>query len=424
MSHWPALIGSEINGALIRHRIEPHRIPQSRRGQAVVWLCKLEDCRAWAQTAPKGEVIDRGRKRPSKPLAIYMPDNGRCAIVEASYQNPGQTERGVHAFLAAALLKKRTGTLVMGIDPALFDLLWARAADGPLHDGNLLEAPVSRTSPSPLRDDLLDRLLDENANLVVPLSLRERFVGDSPAMERIRRLIVLASRSKFPVLIEGETGTGKEIVAHQIHELGQHPEGSFVPVNCGGISEHLLESELFGHVKGAFTGAIRTKIGHWKQADHGTLFLDEIGDMPLYHQVKVLRALECGQFHPVGSVKIVKSAARVVAATHRDLRRMVVEGRFREDLFYRLFALRICTLPLREHPEDIPQLAVYLWRQITGDAAPPLAAAVLDELQGQPWPGNARELRAFLSNLAAYADGRSVTASLARAILKERGAGI
>jgi DNA-binding NtrC family response regulator len=220
--------------------------------------------------------------------------------------------------------------------------------------------------------------------------------------------------------VQGGTGTGKEVVARMIHNLSSRAAESFVPVNCGGIPPDLLESELFGHVRGSFTGALRDKTGLWTLADAGTLFLDEISDMPLPHQVKVLRALEDGCFRAVGGEREIKSGARIIVATNRDLWQMVETGRFREDLYYRLFTFRIRTPALREHPEDIPELAAHFWRRFAGDKTPPLPAEVLQELKTHSWPGNARELRSFLINVLTLADGRSVTIQMIRAVVRDR----
>ena len=320
--------------------------------------------------------------------------------------------------LLAAAHRQRNGTMLVGVEESLFGKLWARAADAPTG------GPDERVSePVADEDDELGHLLDENPSLTVPAELRKRYIGGGAASERVRKLIVLASRSEYPVLVEGESGTGKEIVARQIHALGPRGKQSFVVVNCGGITDDLLESELFGHVKGAFTGALRNKPGLWTLAHEGTLFLDEIGDLTPRHQVKVLRALEDGHFRPVGGDAELSSNARVIAATHRNLHAMVAAGRFREDLYYRLFALRIRTPSLREHPGDIPALATHLWSRLSGPTAPLLTATALNELQRHSWPGNVRELRAFLVSLSVLADGSPVTAPLVRALMKERTGG-
>jgi two-component system response regulator PilR (NtrC family) len=250
--------------------------------------------------------------------------------------------------------------------------------------------------------------------------LQEAYLGNSTEAEVVRRLIVRAARAEHPVLVQGETGTGKEVVARQIHLLSGRAAESFVEVNCGGIPGELLESELFGHRRGAFTGATRNKPGLWTLANKGTLFLDEIGDLSLHHQVKILRALETGRYRPVGEVDDVTSRARIITATNRDLAHMVSAGQFREDLYYRLFTFRIRTPALREHPDDIPELANHFWRRIAGATAKPIPVAVTEALKRYHWPGNARELRAFLINVFLLVDHHSVDVPLIRAVMQDR----
>ena len=193
-----------------------------------------------------------------------------------------------------------------------------------------------------------------------------------------------------------------------------------MPVNCGGIPHELLESELFGHKKGSFTGATRDKPGLWTLARRGTLFLDEIGDLSLVHQVKILRALEEGRYRPVGDSSEITSHARIVAATNRDLPQMVAAGLFREDLYYRLFTFPIRTPALREHPDDIPELTVHFWKKIANERARPLPAAVTQSLRRYAWPGNARELRSFLINVFLLADKTPPDVPFIRAVMQDR----
>jgi transcriptional regulator with GAF, ATPase, and Fis domain len=213
------------------------------------------------------------------------------------------------------------------------------------------------------------------------------------------------------VLIRGETGTGKELLARAIHNLSPRRERPLVSVNCGAISPGLVESELFGHEKGAFTGAIARKIGRFELADGGTLFLDEIGDLSAELQVKLLRVLQEGEFERVGGHRPLKVDVRVIAATHRDLPRMVTEGKFREDLFYRLNVFPIDTPPLRQRKEDIPTLvrhfvlrhAAKLGKRIENVPRP-----VLDALRAYDWPGNVRELANVIERLVIVSRGSSL----------------
>ena len=235
-------------------------------------------------------------------------------------------------------------------------------------------------------------------------------VGRSGSMLAVYKQIALACGSDAPVLVTGETGTGKELVARAIHRNGARAARPFVPVNCGALPEGLLESELFGHVRGAFTGAVADKRGLFEEARGGTLFLDEIGEMSPPLQVRLLRALETGEVRPVGSTRAATIDTRVIAATHRDLERAVREGRFREDLFYRLHVFVIRMPPLRERREDIPLLVAHFLasREARGRGAAALTPSALAALATHDWPGNVRELENTLERLVAEARGGTI----------------
>jgi len=220
-------------------------------------------------------------------------------------------------------------------------------------------------------------------------------IGASRPMREVHKLIGLAAPTDATVLIHGETGTGKEEIARALHRHGSRAAGPFVPVNCAAIPADLLESELFGHVRGAFTGAVNARGGKFKEANGGTLFLDEIGDMPLVMQAKILRVLQDREVTPVGGRESQPIDVRVVAATHRDLIAMVHEGGFREDLFYRLNVVRITAPPLRERGSDILALAEYFLWEMAPDGSPGkrLTPSAAQALLAHPWPGNVRELR-------------------------------
>lgn len=226
-------------------------------------------------------------------------------------------------------------------------------------------------------------------------SADDRLLGASPAMREVHKLIGLASLSDATVLVQGETGTGKEEVARAIHRHGARARRPFVAVNCAAIPAELLESELFGHVRGAFTGALTARAGKFKEADGGTIFLDEIGDMTLPMQAKILRVLQDRVVTPVGASAAQPVNVRVIAATHRDLIAMVKETTFREDLFYRLNVVRIGLPPLRERGTDILVLAEHFLRQLAPHGAAPkrLLANTTEALLAYSWPGNVRELR-------------------------------
>ncbi len=196
----------------------------------------------------------------------------------------------------------------------------------------------------------------------------------------------------LPVLIRGETGTGKELVATALHRFGANPEGPFVPINCGAIPENLLESELFGHRRGAFTGADSDHPGAVETARGGTLFLDEVGELPAALQVKLLRFLQSGEIQPVGSKHRIQVPVRVVAATHRNLRREARAGKFREDVYYRIAGYEITLPPLRERTSDIPLLVEHFRRRHGDDRVPAAADEVVSLLIRHPWPGNVRQL--------------------------------
>ncbi len=221
-------------------------------------------------------------------------------------------------------------------------------------------------------------------------------LGDSAVMQRLREEIARVAPSTATVLIHGESGTGKELVARRLHRLSGRARAPFIRVNCAAIPEELIESELFGHEKGSFTGAHRRQVGKFVQADGGTIFLDEVGDMSLKTQAKVLRVLQDGEVEPVGAGRPFQVDVRVIAATNKDLAEEVSAGRFREDLYYRLAVLLLRTPPLREHPEDIPLLVEHFTKQFCQEynrRPKRWSSAALARLQQYPWPGNVRELK-------------------------------
>ena len=227
-------------------------------------------------------------------------------------------------------------------------------------------------------------------------------VGESPALERVRYLMGQVADTEVSVLITGESGTGKEVVARNLHLNSARADKRFVPVNCGAIPAELLESELFGHEKGAFTGAVSSRAGRFEVADGGTLFLDEIGDMPLPMQVKLLRVLQEGSYERVGGTKTLKSDVRIFAATHKDLQRMIDDGEFRQDLYYRINVFPIEVPPLRERNEDIPLLINELIALMEADnrGSVRFNSAAISILCQYHWPGNVRELANLIEHMA------------------------
>ena len=235
---------------------------------------------------------------------------------------------------------------------------------------------------------------------------RLKIIGVSRVLQDVFKVVGRVAKSDAPVLVTGESGTGKELVAKAIHEYSPRRQKELLAINCGAIPDNLLESELFGHEKGSFTGAIARRAGRFEQADGGTLFLDEIGDMPPSVQVKLLRVLQDGTFSRVGSNETQTTDARIVAATNKNLAEEVTAGRFREDLYYRLNVVEIKLPPLRERPEDIPLLAEFFLRRITrknGMAHIRLSAEAGAVLQSHRWPGNVRELENTMARACALA---------------------
>jgi two-component system nitrogen regulation response regulator NtrX len=268
----------------------------------------------------------------------------------------------------------------------------------------------------------MERLRQENRQL------RRQLGGDGMVYtgEKMRRLLAQVDRvaaSESRVCILGETGTGKELVARTIHDKSNRREGPYITLNCAAVPAELIESELFGHEKGSFSGAASRHIGKFEQAHEGTLFLDEIGDMPLAMQAKLLRVLEQGEVERIGGDKPVKVNVRVVVATHRNLEEQVKQGAFREDLFHRIFVFPISLPPLRERPEDIPALAQHFAGQITkqnGWKPVSFAPEAMQALQSHQWPGNIRELRNVVERLLLFTEGDTVTADTVQAALPAR----
>ncbi len=240
---------------------------------------------------------------------------------------------------------------------------------------------------------------------------KQRLLGQSPAMQQLRRQILQLARSQAPVYISGESGSGKEQVARQIHEQGPRARGPFIAINCGAIPAELMESELFGHCKGSFTGATEDRAGLIRTADGGTLFLDEVADLPLAMQVKLLRVIQEKTVRPVGGTREIPADIRLLCATHRDLAAEVATGRFRQDLYYRLNVIELPVPPLRQHREDIPELASSILQRLARDSASPPAALQPDAMQAlldYPFPGNVRELENILERACALREDNSI----------------
>jgi two-component system nitrogen regulation response regulator NtrX len=257
-------------------------------------------------------------------------------------------------------------------------------------------------------------LVGENARLREVAESRYLMVGDSPALRSVRDLIAKVGPTSARVLITGENGTGKELVARALHESSPRRDRAFVEVNCAAIPSELIESELFGHMKGSFTGAFADRAGKFEQADGGTLFLDEVGDMSLSAQAKLLRVLQEGVVTRIGGSKSIQVDVRVLAATNKDLESEIAEGRFREDLLYRLNVVPIEVPALRERLEDVPALVAHFAEQLAAGAGVPgkrFADEAIARLQSRSWPGNIRELRNAVERALILAPGKLVTAA-------------
>jgi len=246
-------------------------------------------------------------------------------------------------------------------------------------------------------------------------------IGRSQAMQEIYRTVARLIQTDLTVMIVGESGTGKELVARALHDFGARRRGPFVAINMAAIPQDLIESELFGHEKGAFTGAATRSAGRFEQAEGGTLFLDEIGDMPMAAQTRLLRVLQEGEFTTVGGTMAIKTNVRIIAATNRDLSRQIEQGLFREDLFYRLNVVPIRLPPLRERTEDIPDLVRHFLSKAEEEGLPPksIDPDAFERLRRHRWPGNVRELENLVRRLAALYSQESITAAVVDAELSE-----
>jgi two-component system, NtrC family, nitrogen regulation response regulator NtrX len=268
---------------------------------------------------------------------------------------------------------------------------------------DFLEKPLSLDKVVlTVKNALVNRRLTRQNEELQSEGIGYSIIGESVPMKALRGQLELMAPTSGRVLIFGESGVGKELVAHALHARSLRAGETFVEVNCAAIPEELIESELFGHVKGSFTGAVEDKTGKFQQADRGTLFLDEVGDMSLNTQAKVLRALESQRFEPVGSGRRVEVDVRVIAATNKNLEEEISSGNFREDLFYRLNVIPFFVPPLRSRAEDIPQLAEYFlghFCRAYGRKPKHLSVDAIESLMGYAWPGNVRELRNLMERI-------------------------
>ncbi|WP_406858143.1 nitrogen regulation protein NR(I) [Alsobacter sp. KACC 23698] len=322
------------------------------------------------------DVLPRIKKlRPDLPIIVMSAQNTFMTAIKAS-------ERGAYEYL-----------------PKPFDLKELMA---------IVARALSRPKGAPLADE------PEHPE-DIPL------VGRSPAMQEIYRALARLMQTDLTVMITGESGTGKELVARALHDYGKRRKGPFVAVNMAAIPRDLIESELFGHEKGAFTGAMQRASGRFEQAEGGTLFLDEIGDMPMEAQTRLLRVLQQGEYTTVGGRTPIRTNVRIVAATNKDLRISIQQGLFREDLFFRLNVVPLRLPPLRERSEDIPDLARHFFTMVEKEGLPrkQIDAAALDRMKRYRWPGNVRELENLIRRLAALYPQETITEPLIEAELAE-----
>jgi two-component system nitrogen regulation response regulator GlnG len=319
------------------------------------------------------DLLPRVKKlRPDLPVIVMSAQNTLLTAIRAA-------ERGAFEYL-----------------PKPFDL-------------NELQAVVQRalSAPKVARRPLAD---DGEAEGALPL------IGRSQAMQEIYRVLARLVGTDLSVMITGESGTGKELVARALHDYGKRRNGPFVPINMAAIPRELIESELFGHEKGAFTGAHARHVGRFEQAEGGTLFLDEIGDMPPEAQTRLLRVLQEGEYTAVGGRTPIRTNVRIVAATHRDLRHLIQRGLFREDLFYRLNVVPLRLPALRERREDVPDLARHFLQQAEAEGLPAKTfdPGAIEVLKAHDWPGNVRELENLVRRIAALYSDEVIGASIVR----------
>jgi two-component system nitrogen regulation response regulator GlnG len=323
------------------------------------------------------DLIPRIRKsRPDLPIVVMSAQNTFMTAIRAS-------ERGAYEYL-----------------PKPFDLKELIAIVG-----RAMSEPKDRP-PTPAKGEEFE---------TIPL------IGRSPAMQEIYRVLARLMQTDLTVMISGESGTGKELVARALHDYGKRRSGTFVAINMAAIPRDLIESELFGHEKGAFTGANTRSSGRFEQAEGGTLFLDEIGDMPMEAQTRLLRVLQQGEYTRVGGRTPIKSDVRIIAATNKDLRQLIQQGLFREDLFFRLNVVPLRLPPLRERTEDIPDLIRHFFAQVEREGLPlkQIDQAGLDRLKGHRWPGNVRELENLARRLAALYPQEIISAAVIDAELAQ-----
>ncbi len=380
---------------------DPQRIATLKK--PVVYLVRHSDLHAIR--ACGDAVIDRGIKDRRKELSKYLLGLKRKGIplIHCDYKSTRQITRSIRNFISRSRECGERNLNIIGVQDEFFNELWG-AVDkdcNPTASSNQPSTMIKSSSYQAYSDKYHINLLNLIKHHEVPKNLDENFVGRSLEIQLVKQMILCAAEVNNSVLIIGGTGTGKDVVAREIHRYSSKRGHIYVPVNCGAIPGELFEAELFGYVRGAFTGAIRDKVGKWKHAGNGTLFLDEIGDLHADHQAKILRVLEDKKITPLGALNPETVNARIITATNRDLFSMFRQGQFREDLFYRLCGMIIRTPSLRDIPSDIPLIAQKKWKDVTNDKNATLPDEIIDELMHYHWPGNVRELKVVLGQMLA-----------------------
>ena len=431
----------------LQHRILRAQVPrhQGRHGVAIVVRAEIDAAQLERGVSERLAVLGLGARHRGEQLALSMglakrAREERTAVCATdAYAQVGDLHASVHALRLRSVLAV---PLVARGDVLGVVYLDDRVRRGAFGDAELgwvrLVASQAALAIADARDQALlrravRRAERANAKLAAELGMREaelevaraelaqgsgtRFrydeiAGRSEPMRAMLRLVDRVTASDVPVLLSGESGTGKELVARAIHANGARASRPFVSENCGSVPEPLLESTLFGHVRGAFTGASSTRAGLFDVADGGTLLLDEIGEMPLSMQTKLLRVLQNGEVRPVGGEKVHKVDVRILGATHRDLEAMVAAGTFREDLYYRLNVVSIRVPALRERPSDIPLLVTHLVEKHAEGRKVKVTRAAMDRLTTFPWPGNVRQLENEIRRAFVLADDRIDLAEL------------
>ncbi len=423
---------------LLTHSANGVGVPRSwlRRPCVVGWIHVTSGITTPSEAAKSAAPIEVSAKSIQRVLLLAPDDDARRAL----HMLLDRTGKQVAAMSDLAAAKRYLAATECDVLFAAPEAARELAADPARHAAIIaIVSPRDLTSALALLEAGVDDVIGDLDEFSVMLALRHvsrtprsepmprvasslyRLIGDGEGMRRLRATIEQVAKTRSTVLILGESGTGKELVARSIHDSSPRRSRRFVAINCAAIPAALLESELFGHVRGAFTDASRDKTGLFEDADGGTLFLDEIGELPQPLQVKLLRALQEGEIRRVGETQSIKIDVRLIAATLRDLLVDVEEGRFREDLYYRLNVLPVVIPPLRDRDEDIPQLTRFFIERHAarhGLATPTLSDEVIETLRRQPWPGNVRELENVLERALVLADGPSIDLPFLASLMK------